>query len=205
MDISKLEREQDRDVASLQAAVTKVEGLISALDPDIRDEARRNRISDLRNGAKEELRPILGALRERAARAEALEREYSPATVMRRARFHEDDALNASISLATSTRLARTSTPELIEHLVDAVAAHNLPLVEAVRLEFTGRDDNGELKHEFGEHLSRLKFPELTEAKQSIGRIAARSGIAEERYTAVMTGRADPVARLIAAHRATAA
>jgi hypothetical protein len=42
--------------------------------------------------------------------------------------------------MALLMQLERTSTPELIEHLKDAVASKHLARAEAVRLEFESRD-----------------------------------------------------------------
>ena len=64
---------------------------------------------------------------------------------MPHARFHGDDATNATMTLATFARLAKAPTAELVEHLEDSVSARNLSLAEAVRLEFQGRTDRQEL------------------------------------------------------------
>jgi hypothetical protein len=50
-------------------------------------------------------------------------RLHSPEAELRLARSHTDDAVNATMQLATFARLARTPAAELIEHLEEAVAA----------------------------------------------------------------------------------
>ena len=71
------------------------------------------------------------------ARVHSLEAE------LRLARFHNDDAVNATMQMSLLMRLGRTPTRELVEHLQDAVEAKNPARAEAVRLEFESRD--GEL------------------------------------------------------------
>jgi hypothetical protein len=45
---------------------------------------------------------------------------YTPEAELRRARFHHDDGINATMTLAAFARLRLSSTAELIEHLKDA-------------------------------------------------------------------------------------
>jgi hypothetical protein len=65
------------------------------------------------------------------------------------------------MQIATLPRLARTPTPELIEHLEDAVAAKKLALAEAVRLEFRGRPERErqELRDRYSATFSKLEVP----------------------------------------------
>jgi hypothetical protein len=109
-----------------------------------------------------------------------------------------------TMQIATLPRLARTPTPELIEHLEDAVAAKKLALAEAVRLEFRGRPERErqELRDRYSATFSKLEVPQAAAAKTTIGKIASLAAFGRERFNAATTGRSDPVARMTAARMA---
>jgi hypothetical protein len=92
----------------------------------------------------------------------------------RQIRFYGDDATNATMEIATFTRLA--TTVGLIEHLEDAVASKNLALAEAVRLEFQGRSDREGVKDRFAAAFAEVPLPQSMAAIKTIGSINSLAG-----------------------------
>ncbi|ATQ66898.1 MULTISPECIES: hypothetical protein [Methylosinus] len=191
--------DQERDAAAIDRAVAAAQVRVQALDKDLRADVLRDREAELRLEALRGLTETRRAMLERAEAAQAQARRLTPEAERRAARFHNDDAVHASMSIATYARLERTSTPELMEHLADAIEDRNLALAEAVRLEFGRRNDAGPLREQFAGLFGRLRSPAAEEAKQAVSRIAGLSGLAAERLLTLERGRGDAAARLAAA------
>jgi hypothetical protein len=199
-------RSQEKEFADLERQAALVDKRIADLDPQLRAEALRERTRAIRSEAETLLAPWMRALRERAERAEAMARTVTREAELRRARFHQDDGINATMTLAAFARLERSSTAELIEHLRDAAGAKNAAMAEAVRLEFSSRPERErqELMASFTAALGAIDFPQVAAARQAAGKIASLAALGEERFSAVTTGRSDPVARMTAARMAAA-
>lgn len=136
--------------------------------------------------------------------ASEVARLHSREAELRRARFHNEDAVNATMQVAAFTRLALTSTPELVEQLEDAVAANNLALAEAVRLAFHGRTDRESVRDRFTAVFAKVKTPNADAVKTALGNVASLAGLAKERWNSAISGRSDPIGRLNAARLAAA-
>ena len=208
-----LQREQEKDHADLERVVAALENKIAGLDSRLRPEVLREETAKLRREASDGLRNLAIAMNNRAQAAQELSRTFTREAELRLARFHNDDAVNATMQMALLTRLGKTPTRELIEHLKDAVTSKSLPRAEAVRLEFESRDAEltalapdarAEARKSFNEVLSKLEIPQADAAKRTIDRIAQLAAFGQERFTSVTTGRSDPVARMNAARMATA-
>jgi hypothetical protein len=100
-------------------------------------------------------------------------------------------------------RLERTSTPELIEHLKDAVASRNLARVDAIRLEFHRRPDREDMSIPFRTTFPKLEFPQAAAAKRTIGKIGSMAMFSEQQFLEATTGRpTNPADRMTAARMA---
>jgi hypothetical protein len=213
MTLEEFLRQQEADSATLERTYTALENKIAALDPRLRPDALREETAKLRAAASDALRHLAVAMNNRAQAAQAMARTYTREAELRLARFHADDAVNATMQMSLLMRLGKTPTGELIEHLRDAVASKNLARVEAVRLEFESREaelvalgpeQREAARRAFREEFARLEVPQAAAAKQTINKIAQLAAFGQERFTAATSGRPDPVARMTAARMAAA-
>jgi hypothetical protein len=159
------------------------------------------------------MRNLAIAMNNRAQAAQQTSRTFTREAELRLARFHNDDAINATMQMSLLMRLGKTPTRELIEHLKDAVASKHLARAEAVRLEFESRDAElvalgpearAEARRSFNEVLSKLDIPQADAAKRTLDKIAQLAAFGEERFTSATTGRPDLIARMTAARMAAA-
>jgi hypothetical protein len=192
------------DFAHFEVLVAGVAKRIAGLDPQLRDDALQQRTHEIRTAAGKELSPLLQTMAGRAQAAEQMARGLHPGGGASAGPLHPDNATNATMTLAAFARLARTPTAELVDHLEDAVAAKNLALAEAVRLEFGGRKDGVEFRQRYAAAFAKIEAPDAAAAKRSIGKIASLAAMGRERFNAATTGRSDPVARMAAARMAAA-
>jgi hypothetical protein len=206
MNLEDMLRSQEGEFADFERQAAKIDKRIADLDPQLQPDALRKRTAQIRSEAVQLLSPWMRALSERAARAEATARTFTKEAELRRAKFHNDEGVNATMTLAAFARLQRSSTAELIEHLEDAVSTQNLALAEAVRLEFSGRPERErqELTHRYSGAFEKLQVPQVVAAKQALGKIASLAALGEERFTSLTSGRSDPVARMTAVRLAAA-
>jgi hypothetical protein len=154
-----MQREQEADHAALERGVAAMEAKIAGLDSQLRPDVIRARTAEIRKERSSPLATLVIAMKKRAQEAHEMARVLSPVAELRLARFHNDDGINATMQMSLLMRLERTSTPELLEHLEDAVAAKNLARVEAVRLEFHRRQDREEMMGRYRAASSKLEFP----------------------------------------------
>jgi hypothetical protein len=204
MTLEEMQREQQRHLEVLNRGAAAMEAKLAGLDPQLRADALRERTAEIRAEASKTLEPLIRAMGERAKAASDAARFHTPEAELRRARFHNDDATNATMEIATFTRLARTPTAGLVELLEDAVASNKVALVEAVRLEFQGRADRDSVKDQFAAAFSKVALPNSVAATKAIGSIKSLAGFGQEKFNSAVSGRSNPVARMAAARMATA-
>jgi hypothetical protein len=204
MTLEQMQSDQERDLDALNRGVATMEAKLAGLDKQLRPDALRDRTAEIRMEAGKALNPLILAMAARAKSASDMARFHTPEAELRLARFHVDDATNATMEIATFTRLARTPTASLIEQLEDAAVANKLALVEAVRLEFQARADRDSVKDRFAAAFARVALPKSTAATKTIGGIKSLAGLGQERFNLAVSGRSDPVARMAAARLAAA-
>ncbi len=205
MTLEELLRQQEADNAAFERGVAAVEAKLAGIDKQLRPEVIAERTAKVRQEAGS-LNDLVIAMKRRAHQAEEMARVHTPEAELRLARFHNDDAVNANMQVALLMRLERTSTPELVEHLRDAVASRNLAKVEAIRLEFNRRPDREELSIPWRTAFAKLEFPQSIAAKRTIGKIGSLAMFSEQRFLEASTGRAtNPADRMTAARLASAA
>ena len=193
---------QEEDFASLNKLIADVDKRIADLDQQLRDEVLRERAQEIRSEGAKLLDPVLRAMNKRAATAEQMARTFTREAELRRARFHKEDGVNATMTLAAFARLQRTSTPELVEHMKDAATANDLALAEAVRLEFASRQDTSEFREGYAAAFAKVQTPHADQVKATVGKVASLAALGRERFNYATTGRSDPVARMAAARLA---
>jgi hypothetical protein len=205
MTLEELMRQQETDNAACEKKIAAVEAKLASIDKQLRPEVINERSAKLRQEAGDPLKDLVVAMKRRAHQAEEMARVHTPAAELRLARFHNDDATNANMQVALLMRLERTSTPELVEHLKDAVASRNLAKVEAVRLEYHRRADREDVTIPWRTTFAKLEFPQAVAAKRTIGKIGSMAMFSEQRFLEATTGRATrPADRMTAARLAAA-
>jgi hypothetical protein len=196
--LQSLERAQETDLKSIEAAVAKATAEIERLDQNLKPEILAERTGEIRRRASEALQERHRAIVERSNEAKALGRKFTPEGVRRSARFHDDPATDATASLAASMRLAKVPTGELLEYLSDAVEANNVAMVEAIRVEWTSRPDTNDLRGEFTARFSKLQIPQAAEAARSLQRVQGLAEMSAVKLTELSRGSSDPMRRLAA-------
>jgi hypothetical protein len=168
------------------------------LKPDIvAEQARQIREQTLKDTAERRSRMV-----DRGALAQQSLPQHTAESYRRRARFHDDPVTDATMRVAKQGTLSRTSTPELLAHLQDAVTANDVASAEAIRLEFQSRTDKGpEVQRRFETTFGELKVPQATEAQRALNRVSGLADVVNSSLAELVRGRSDPMARL-AAHRA---
>src|SRR4051812_39326257 len=105
MDFAQLEREQEAAVAAVTTAITKAEADIAALSQDLKPEVLQQRAGAIRDATHKAVEERVQALRTRAGEARELQRRFTPEAERRRAKFHADPAIDATMRLAAFTTL----------------------------------------------------------------------------------------------------
>jgi hypothetical protein len=202
MDFAQLEREQERDQAAIAEVVKAAEQKLAAISPDLRAEVANEKRRAIREQTLQQVAARRNGMIARAEQARTALPSYTPEAIRRNARFADDRATDASIRSARFATLSRTSTPELLAHLQDAVQANDVAGVEAVRLEFQSRSDRSpEVQKRFETEFEKLKLPQVAEAQRALNRTIGLTDVVNVQLAELTRGRADPMARL-AAHRA---
>lgn len=198
-------RQQEADSAAFEKKIAAVEARLAGVDQQLRPDVIRERTAAIRKDA-ESLSDVVLAMKKRAHQAEEMARVYSQEAELRLARFDpNDDSKNATIQMATLMRLERTPTPELIEHLRDAVASRSYARVEAIRLEYQRRPDREDFSIPWRTTFSKLEFPQVVAARQAFGRVSSLALFSEQRFLEATTGRpTNPADRITAARLAAA-
>lgn len=198
-DLKALLTDQENALAVVTRAVDVALQKVATVDPNLKPEIVADRVAEVRREAVDSLNEVRREMARRADEAEALARHHTPQAERRKARFNADPALNASMTIATFARLARVPTAELIEHLADAVDAHDLATAEAVRLEFYNRSDAASIRETFESIFKRIPTVGADDAAKAVSRVKGLQGLADEKLSALARGVGDPVARLAAA------
>jgi hypothetical protein len=195
--IDAVNRGQDGDLSRLKAIVMEAGDRIARLDPNLRAEVLRDRTAAIKAEAFPSLGPLHEAIVKRAAAAKAAERHWTPEAIRRAALL----ALEPGSRTALFAVLHRATTGELVEYLHDALDKRNLAEAEAVRLEFSHREDREAHGAAFGAFLSALPIPDVAAVRGKLSRIAGAVLEADNAITGFSRAQTDPMARL-AAYRA---
>src|SRR5829696_3660250 len=196
-----LENEQERDHKTVTEAIAAAEKRIASLNPDLKPDILAEQARQIREQALKDTAERRNRMVDRGALAQQSLPHHTAESYRRRARFHDDPVTDATMRVAKQGTLSRTSTPELLAHLQDAVAANDLASAEATRLEFQSRNDRGpEIQKRFETIFAELKLPQAAEAQRALNRVTGLAGVVNSSLAELVRGHSDPMARL-AAHR----
>jgi hypothetical protein len=193
-DLEVMLSDQQREFIALVQGLETMRARIAGVDSELPPAVLRDRIAKIRDEGAAPLRSLIASMAARTTSAAVLRDRTTPDAEMRRARFDEDNAVNAQMRLSTYAVLGKSSTPELVAHLEDAAAGNDLALVEAVRLEFHGRTDREKFQSQYAEAYSKMSLPQSQLAQQHFGNISSLAGLGLERFNAMVLGRPDPIA-----------
>src|SRR5829696_491837 len=133
--IEALEADQARDLRAIEDAVTKAQQKLAAINREhLKADVVQEQERAIREGTANELAARRNAMLERAERAKAGQHLVSREALLRRARFDEDAAVDATIRSARFMTLSKTPTVALLSYLEDAIAAGDVAGAETVRM-----------------------------------------------------------------------
>jgi hypothetical protein len=155
--IVQTERDQKADEDRIDAAITRAETEIAALEQrSLAPEEFDRAITAVRDRAVLIIRDVRKNMRKRTVAAKNTQETLSDDFLRRGSRFAKDDLEDANLRTRFFKLLERTPTFALIDHLQDAVEADNIACAESIRFEFQCRDDRHEYMASFERIVAKL-------------------------------------------------
>jgi hypothetical protein len=193
---------QKASLAKVQNIIAAGNRKIEALDPDLKPDAKRERIAAIRLGVLKEMGATRDDMNKRGAAARDGIPFWSQDAARRRAKFADDPTADAQQRMAFAGTLARTSTPELIKHLDDAVRDKSVARAELVRVEFQNRADRKNVSQQFDELFIAVVDPAAKAMEIELGQIAGHAAHAETLIHEFTRGVSNPIERITTARMA---